>query len=208
VPYVSVDEFKAWARLDVGDTVDDVEVAAVLLAAERSVDAHCGRQFARLVTGTQTATQRTFTPRTNTLLDVHDFWTDSGLVVESRVSVDSAWVTWAAADYQAEPLNGVRDGVAGWPSFRLRAVRARWFPMWKGGATVRVTAKWGWAAVPDEVQLATLMQASRWLKRRESPAGLLEFMGDGAAVRVSPLDGDVLRLLQPYVVAERVIGVG
>jgi hypothetical protein len=105
---------------------------------------------------------------------------------------------------EAESFDGA-DGVAGWPWFRIRATGSRRFPVDARFATVRVTAKWGWSAVPDDVQLATKLQAALLLKRREAPNGLLEFAGDGASLRVSPIDGHVMRLLQPYVTTSRMI---
>ena len=203
--YVSSSEFKAWLRLASGDTVDDVEVALALSAAERSINTHCGRHFDKTVAAASPATPRLFVADHVDVVEVDDFWTDSGLVVETRTSSDGSWTTWAAADYQAEPLNGIQDGVSGWPTHRLRAVLSKTFPVEHGLATVRVTAKWGWDAVPGDVKLATHLQAALLLKRREAPNGLLEFAGDGTSLRVSPIDGHVMRLLQPYVRTSRII---
>ena len=59
--------------------------------------------------------------------------------------------------------------------------------------------------MPGDVKLATHLQAALLLKRREAPNGLLEFAGDGTSLRVSPIDGHVMRLLQPYVRTSRII---
>jgi hypothetical protein len=50
--------------------------------------------------------------------------------------------------------------------------------------------------VPAAVKLATLIQATRLLKRRETPEGAMGF-GDLGAVRLSGKDPDVERLLAP-----------
>jgi hypothetical protein len=205
VAYVSAAEFKEWVRLQVDDTVDDTAAALVLSAAERAVTTHCGRTFDQVVPTANPATARLFAARFGDLVWVDDFWTTSGLIVETRSAASGAYTTWATADYQLEPLNGIADGVAGWPWFRIRATGSRRFPVDARFATVRVTAKWGWSAVPDDVQLATKLQAALLLKRREAPNGLLEFAGDGASLRVSPIDGHVMRLLQPYVTTSRMI---
>lgn len=203
--YVSAAEFKEWVRLQVDDTVDDTAAALALSAAERAITMHCGRTFDLVVANAGAATARLYQARFGDLIWVDDLWTSTGLIVETRSAASGAYTTWSASDYQLEPLNGINDGQSGWPYFRLRATGARRFPVDDRFATVRVSAKWGWASVPDDVKLATKIQGALFLKRRESPNGLLEFAGDGASVRVSPIDGHVMRLLQPYVTTSRVI---
>jgi hypothetical protein len=61
---------------------------------------------------------------------------------------------------------------------------------------VKVTAKWGWLAVPDAVQQATLFLANQYYKTaREAPLGVAGF-GDFGAVRVRAMP-QVENLLQP-----------
>ena len=205
--WVTDAEFKAWVRLDVDDTLDDANVALAVAAAHRTVEHHCGRTFDTVVGPSASATARLYTPQFRDLVLVDDFWTDTGLVVEARTTGTGAWTTVDPARFQLEPLNGVVAGRPGFPYYWLRLLDRTVFTVGYG-ATVRVTAKWGWATAPDDVRFATMIQASRLLKRREAPQGLLEFAGDGGSVRVSPLDGDVLRLLQPFVRPERQLGIG
>lgn len=65
---------------------------------------------------------------------------------------------------------------------------------------VRVTAKWGWPAVPDEITMATLIQAARLFRRKDSPEGVLG-NSEWGALRVSRVDPDVAALIGPYIVA-------
>jgi hypothetical protein len=202
--WVTDAEFKRWVRLSIDDVLDDADVAVALSAAHRAVEQHCGRTFNTLVGAAAAATARVFAPTLHDVVVVDDFWTTDGLTVETRETSDDAWVAWPSSMWQLEPLNGVRYGTPGWPYERIRVLDTGEHWPWDGdAATVRVTAKWGWQSCPDDVRMATLIQASRLLKRREAPAGLLEFSGDGTSVRVSPLDGDVQRLLKPYVRLER-----
>lgn len=205
--WVTDAEFKQWARLDIDDVVDDAEVAVAVAAAHREIEQHCGRTFDTVVGVAAAATSRLYATSIPDLLLADDFWTDAGFVLETRTGSSGAWSTWTATEYQLEPLNGVVGGRPGWPYYRIRAVDGERFPTGDGFATIRVTAKWGWQTVPDQVRIATLILAGRLLKRRESPLGLLEFTGDGGSVRVAPLDGEVLRLLQPFVRSERRIGI-
>jgi hypothetical protein len=50
--------------------------------------------------------------------------------------------------------------------------------------------------VPANLRLATMMQTSRWFRRRLSPEGVAGF-GDFGAVRVTRLDPDIEALITP-----------
>jgi hypothetical protein len=71
---------------------------------------------------------------------------------------------------------------------------------------VKVTATFGWPAVPAEVRQAALIQAVRLFKRKGSPFGIAGSPEDGSEMRLlSRLDPDVENLLRhlrrPWVVA-------
>lgn len=191
--YCTSDEAKSFRRLEVSDSIDDVEIDAAVNAASRIIDRNCGRSF--FDAGSVSA--RVFTAGITHRITVDDFSTTTGLVVKVDTSGDGTYdQTWASTDYQTEPLNGVRDGVSGWPFYSLRAVGSYCFPV-SSEALVEVTARWGWAAVPDEVKQACLMQTNRLLSRRKSPDGVSGF-GDFGAVRVSRVDPDIDELLMPF----------
>ena len=64
---------------------------------------------------------------------------------------------------------------------------------------VQVTAKWGWSAVPAAVVNANLIQAARFLKRRDSPYGIAGSPDMGNEMRLlAKLDPDVALLLRHY----------
>ncbi len=81
-------------------------------------------------------------------LPVDDFYTTEDL----EVTIDG--VTWDAATYEPRPWNGMVNGEAGWPYFDLFAINRSW-PI-RRRATIEVTARWGWAAVPSGIAEATL----------------------------------------------------
>jgi hypothetical protein len=127
----------------------------------------------------------------------------TAVTIETSTLGDGVWdVTFAATDYQLEPLNGTLDGIT-WAYDRVRAVGDYVFPttsvlQGEGQALVRVTAVWGWPAIPKAIETATIIQATRIFKRFDSPLGVAGF-GDFGAVRVSRfLDPDVEQLVQPY----------
>jgi hypothetical protein len=64
---------------------------------------------------------------------------------------------------------------------------------------VRVTAKWGWNSIPETVKQATLMQASRFLARRDAPFGIAGSPDAGSEMRLlAKVDPDVAVALRPY----------
>jgi hypothetical protein len=62
---------------------------------------------------------------------------------------------------------------------------------------VRVTAKFGWPTVPDDIVQACLIQASRLFKRADSPEGVMG-SSEWGVVRLSRRDPDVWALIEPY----------
>src|SRR5690606_17375049 len=131
--------------------------------------------------------------------EVADISTTSGLVVKTDDDDDGTFeTTWTASDYQLEPLDGITDSRAVW---KIRAVGDRVFPVSvKGRALVQVTAQWGWAAVPDPITTACLIQSARNANRRQAPFGIIEYPALGTSARLfAALDPDVKMLVRPYV---------
>lgn len=189
--YATLTELKA--RLDIADTTDDDRLTASLATASREIEAWCGRQF----NDAGSASARVFPAARTGLLTVDDFSTTTGLVVATDFGDDGTYeTTWAASDYQAEPLNGVVAGQPGWPYWRLRAVAAREFPVGNLRPSVQVTAQWGWAAVPAAVKEACLVTASELFKLGDAPFGVAGF-GEFGPIRVR-MNSRAVSLLAPY----------
>ena len=55
-----------------------------------------------------------------------------------------------------------------------------------------ITGLWGWPAVPTSVKVATLLQASRFAIRRDSPYGIAGSPSEGSELRLlAAVDPDV-----------------
>ena len=65
------------------------------------------------------------------------------------------------------------------------------------GGVYRVTAQWGWAAVPGPVSEAATLMATRLFARQTSPLGVLGG-GDSLPIYIGSQDADVTALLRPY----------
>ena len=70
---------------------------------------------------------------------------------------------------------------------------------WCFARRARVTADWGWPAVPDAIVEATLLLANRRFMRKDSPEGIAGWAAEGP-VRVSRFDPDIEDLVGPYVI--------
>jgi hypothetical protein len=186
--YCSLAEIKASARIS--DSVDDSLLELAVESASRMVDSYTQRYFYNAGTAT-----RLFAPQDSYVAEIDDL---ISLTTLQTSDGDDFGTTWAAKDYQLEPLNGNVDGLTGHPATRIRAVDDFIFNVLDGEATVRVVGVWGWSAVPIAVKQATIIQAARIFKRNDSPLGIAGF-GEMGAVRVGvQLDPDVKHLIDVY----------
>ncbi|HJR90259.1 MAG TPA: hypothetical protein VJ782_08910 [Aeromicrobium sp.] len=166
--YATLSKLRKYVGLtDLTDTTDDEKFQDALESASAEINDHCDRRF----WADTTATARLFHPAAHGgVVLVDDFWTDDDLLIETTTD-GVTWTAFALGDVELEPLNGVMHGVPGWPYTRIRAVDgARFFR--RARATVRVTAKWGWRAVPAPVHQACLILAAENAKLSEAPFGV------------------------------------
>jgi hypothetical protein len=182
------------AILGITDSYDNDRITTACDAATQMIQAECDRQFF-LDTN---ASARVFVRQTWQTVEVDDIGTTSGLIVKTDDDADGVFeTTWAAGDYQLEPLNGQLAGQT-WPYTRIRAVEAREFPADYGRALVQITARWGWPTVPPAVKQAAQIQATALFKAADAPLGIAGF-GDIGVMRLRQAMHPVaLALLAPY----------
>lgn len=167
-PYITADGLRDYLTVTKERPTESAELASAADSISREIERHCGRQFNRA--GATAA--RVYTPDFATWTYVDDFHTTTGLVVEVDRAGDGTWTVWDTGDYQLEPLGGVVEGQSGWPFYKIRAL-TRPFPVSRSRrATVRVTADWGWAAVPDPVVQAAKILAAETFTLRTAPLGV------------------------------------
>lgn len=196
--YATAAELRGFKGVTATGSVADSDLEDVLDSVSREIEQFCNRQF----NDAGTASARVFVPDSCRLAYVDDFHTTTGLVVETDPTGDGSFsTTWDSSDYQLEPLAGVVNGQSGWPFYKLRVVGAKHFPLRstaRGQAVLRVTARWGWAAVPAPVKQSCLLMAAETYKLREAPFGIAgsDEMGMALRVRDNPM---VRRKLSRYV---------
>jgi hypothetical protein len=173
------------------DTSRDALLTKALAAASRGIDKACGRRFwldTEPVTRTYNPRGRVVCEDDGELLLTDDIGDTTGMVIETGYGVSFTPVT----GYETSPENALLDGQ---PVTGLRLVMGVW-----GIATtrVRVTARFGWPEVPDDVAEAALIQATRLYKRKDSPEGVTG-SAEWGVVRLSRRDPDVWNLIEPFI---------
>lgn len=192
-PYATLAELKQRLGIDTSDTTEDTVLTAVLASATAAVNSFCDRQF----NDAGTTSAREYRPATCDHVDVDDFSTTTGLIVAVDTGGDGTYATTlTASDYLTEPLNGIVNGQPGWPYSEIVHLTGRWPTPRTKRPTVRVTARWGWTAVPAPVKQATLIMAHETARQKEAPGGIGGFSDFGIIrVRDNPF---AARLLMPY----------
>lgn len=202
--YATIDELKSRLSIDGSISDYDEELNEALRTSSEEIERFCSRQFNQA----EAATARVYVPYRSWGIEVDDFHTTNGLVVETDVDGDGVFeTTWAATDYELFPLNGVQSGQAGWPFWEIRALGTREFPRAYVGerrARVRVTADWGWAQVPAPVKHACLLLAAKNFQMKDAPLGVAG-MSDFGVVRVQD-DRLAQSKLRPYVRNKIMVG--
>ena len=195
--YATRNQIKAALRIGTADNIDDDLIDNCAGAASRLIDGFCNRKFWAV----GSATTRVYQAEDSFFCSIDDI-SGTALTLQTSTNADGVFdTTWTPTDWQLEPLNGDLDGIA-WAYDKIRAIGDYLFPTvnanYGSQALVKVTAIFGWPAIPEPVTQATIIQASRLFKRYDSPLGVAGF-GDMGAIRVSrALDPDVAQLVEPY----------
>jgi hypothetical protein len=180
--------------MSIYDSTDDGRIELAINTASRMIEAACNRRFYQ----DASVSARTYVATNYGLTLVDDISTTTGLILETdNGALGTFDETWTTADYQLEPLNGVIDGQS-WPYTQIRAIRSLTFPFDYGQALVRVTARWGWASVPDPIKQAGIIQSIAIFKAAEAPFGALGLADTGILRIRTGLHPTAQALIEPY----------
>jgi hypothetical protein len=194
--YADLGDLKTALNIESDDTTADALLGRALTSASRSIDLTTGRRFSR----EEAATPSVINYRNRTLCDEHGdgqrlLVADIGT---AAVTVETGprggpWTDITDA-VELEPTDALDQGE---PVTSLLYVGGRW-PA-GGGQRVRVTGRWGWPAVPEDITQATLLQAARLYRRKDSPEGVTG-SAEWGVVRLSRRDPDVWALIEHFMV--------
>lgn len=192
-PYCTVDDVQRQLS-DKDAKVDEVIVERAINATSRAVDTWCGRRFWK----DATVKTRVYEAKDSRCVRVNDISTTTGLLVATDGGGDGTFETsWTInTDFYLKPLNADADGPA-YAWWDLVACGSKRFPTCQVRPGLQVVAKFGWSAVPPEVEQATVLRAVAIFKRKESPQGVAGF-GDFGAIRIGRQDPDVVALLANF----------
>lgn len=193
--YADLATLKAQLTIEEDDTSRNTLLNKALTSASRSIDRATGRRFWL----DPTVVARVYNPRGRVVCDddgetllVDDIGSVTGLVVETGPA-SGPWTT--VTGYETVPDNALADGRA---ITGLLRPGGAWSWRTAGTARVRVTARFGWPAVPDEIESAALIQATRLYKRKDSPEGIIGSAEWGVR-NLSRRDPDVWNLIEPFI---------
>lgn len=192
--YITSAQLKAYLRIS--DALDDAQIALAVTAASRAVDNATNRQFglvasaeARYYTAEWDATERRF------VIEIDDLMVVTGASVAADVGGEGVYDT-AITSYDFKPANAALKNRPYTQLWVRSSAVTRPLSVHDG---VQVTARWGWTDVPDTIEQATLLQASRFFSRREAPFGIAGSPESGSEMRLlERVDPDVGLVLRPY----------
>jgi hypothetical protein len=190
--YCTLAEVKVSDILKFTDTSHDATLEKVINGVSRKIDNYCGRHFFQV---TET---RYFTAVQSWRISIDDIYTASGLALYTDDGADGTYEnTWATTDYKLLPTNALTKGLP-YTSIEHTALGSYTFPRYREG--IKLTASYGWAAVPDPVKLACLMQVNRIWKRFATPLGQSASSAVGQLnLSIPKLDHDIMNMLNDYV---------
>lgn len=204
--YVTTTELEDFRR--VGDTNDAASEARAITAASRAVDLAANRQFGKVDTIEDRFYEACYDRQAGRWeIEIDDLMTSVGLLVAADYDGSGAYAT-PITGYTLLDLNAAAKGRP-WTTLRLPSgsfdAVGEIVPWWdrprasRQGTTLKVTATWGWTAVPVAIKEATLLQASRLVQRRDSPLGVAGSPQTGSELRLlAKLDPDVEVAVRPY----------
>lgn len=189
--YTTLATLKAYLKID--DSVEDTMLEDIVEASSRSIDQIANRHFY----AEATATARTFQPVGNVRVFTDDISSLTGLILKTNPDSNGVYQTTLTINtaYIAEPTNALTKDrpityltIVGGTAFSL-PVNFR--------PQVEVTARWGWPAVPNDIEQATLILSADYYKRKDSIGGVLG-LSELGAIRMSPLGRDIQAIVRAY----------
>lgn len=174
--YVTREELKSYMGLET--STDDALVDDAISSASREIERHTNRQF----NDAEAVSARLYVAKKCGVLAVDDFWTTVGFILEIDVNGDGTWTTVPASEYQLSPLNRMLNGVP-WVYWKIEMVGTTSLPV-RRKASVRVTAQWGWEAVPPDVKQAAKIHAADTFQLKDSRMGVAGSDQFGTIMRV------------------------
>jgi len=185
---------QAKAALRIADNTDDTLLENAITSASRRIDGYCGRFFYQTASSVVA-----MNPYSLYLLTFPaDVSSGTGLVIKTDTAGDGTYATTLVlnTDYILTPTDAALQSR---PYRNAYIVGSETFPLpvLQAVPPIQVTALWGWAAVPADVEQACVLLSIRQFARLNAALGVVGFAD--MAITVRAVDPDVRDLLSPYV---------
>ena len=189
--YATLDELKHINVLNLSTTASDDILESVIEGISRAIDNRCGRRF---FSASET---RYYTAESGSFVPVDDI-AATGVTLTTDNDGDgvyeNAWVE--GTDFELTPYNAPLSGLS-YTTIEFKPHGAHRFPIRSRG--VKVTASFGYPAVPKPINRACVLQATRLFKRYITPLGVSAASAVGEIkLSIPAFDADVEMLLRPY----------
>ena len=197
--YADLEDLREYLRItDPADTEDDAVLTRALQAASAQIDHVCSRTFALAGEDPTTVYEVPVRERRTGrwVLPIPDLFDSTGLTV----------FTWDGSDW-ATAVDGwglgpaFNAGPRPWTDLILPST-VDYSPDLdvRDSTVIAVTGFFGWPEVPPSIVQATLIQAARIAKRRDSPFGMVNTLDGSEQARLTRvLDPDVVVLLRGFI---------
>lgn len=185
--YTTVADLAVELELAAGDATRlQAKLERAIAAASRQIDAHTGWTQHGFWADT-TVQVRTYEPEEAEEIYIPEgISTATGLIVKTDQDGDGTYeVTLSNSDLILCPVNALAD----WPAHPYTEIEVRptsqgvYFPTGLENS-VQITAKFGWPAVPDDVEKACLVQATQLFKAGDAAFGGVQLGLDGGVLRL------------------------
>lgn len=202
---ITAAEYSAYTGVTVPTGTRLTQWESAIEVASRRIETHTGRQFHKSDTDVSpTATARYYDAEGG-LVQIDDAYSVTTVELDSG---DDGTHATATTNYQLLPPYG-RSPILGDVAYTaLLPLTGLYWPC--GNArrgSVKVTALWGWSAVPDTVKRATEVFVQDLLRDPDTDFGGLSINAESGLVVGSRIPDRTLTLLEPYVRYSRTVGI-
>tara|TARA_R110002020_G_scaffold55503_2_gene153925 strand:+ start:971 stop:1594 length:624 start_codon:yes stop_codon:yes gene_type:complete len=199
--YVDKADLKTYIGLS--GTGQDTNIDNAIDGASRLIDKICGRHFWQ----DSSVTDKFYTPINEYYLEIDDMSTTTGLVVKTDTNDDGTHnkTLTLDTDFVLKPFNPQVHKISSttyyYPQTEIHILGTRTSERFdpKIIKNVKVTAKFGWSAVPEAIQQATLIQATRLWKRKDTPFNVFGNEQTGQKELFNKFDPDAMQLIKGYI---------
>ena len=196
--YVDKDDLKGMIGLTGSGQDNNIDNA--INASSRLIDQITGRHFYK----SESVQVKHFTPNNEYILDVPDIANTTGLIVQLDTTDDGSHdkTITLDTDFYLKALNVTdMEGDYNIPYQKLVILDRRSAERFDPDIVkqVKIPAIWGWDNIPDAIKQATLLQASRLWKRKDSPFSTYGSSETGEMELFQKMDPDAKTLVRPYI---------